>query len=434
MKKSLTLLFLAAFLIRLIALDQSFWLDETTTARVVKNLSFSQIFTQFSPHDFHPPLYYWFMKSWSNLFGYSEISLRLPSVIFSLLTGWVVYKIVKLLNSQATAMWAAAFFLFNPLIVYYSQEARMYMMATFLLTTALYFFLKILNIKYQRSNAHIKNQILFGLFISLSFLTFYGSIFLIIPMLFWLLYKKQYYTFLITFSLFLASFLLISPLLYRQFLNSQIVVSTVLNWKQVLGPASLKNLVLIPIKFTTGRIDFQPLFGLWTAFIFYFVIKNSLLLFLFFSPIFLGVIFSFFTPLLQYFRFIYLLPIMTILLASSTNTTIIRIIVAGGFIIFSSAYLLNPQYHREDWKSLVKNLPTNKVYAVASSKDPVLFYNSKILVEDISKPKNEKELIIIPYAVEIYGVDYRSDLTKRNFKLLDTKSFRGVSFEKWSKQ
>ena len=32
--------------------------------------------------DFHPPLYYLVLKAWSSVFGYSEFSLRLPSVIF----------------------------------------------------------------------------------------------------------------------------------------------------------------------------------------------------------------------------------------------------------------------------------------------------------------------------------------------------------------
>ena len=72
------------------------------------------------------------------MFGYSEIALRMPSILFSLLTGYVVYLI--------GGIWSAAFFLFNPLIVYYSQEARMYMMVTFFLTASLYYFLKSKNL------------------------------------------------------------------------------------------------------------------------------------------------------------------------------------------------------------------------------------------------------------------------------------------------
>jgi len=175
--KKILLIFIFAFLIRLIALNQSLWLDEAITASVVRSFSFFQIITKFSPTDFHPPLYYLFMKLWTNMFGYSEIALRMPSVLFSLMTGYVVYLI--------GGVWAMAFFLFNPLIVYYSQEARMYMMVTFFLTVALYYFLK------------NNKQILFGLFISLAFLTFYGSIFLIVSFLIYSLYKKNYKFFIL---------------------------------------------------------------------------------------------------------------------------------------------------------------------------------------------------------------------------------------------
>ena len=119
LNKKIFFIFFFAFLIRLIALNQSLWLDEAVTANVVKNFDFAQIISKFSPTDFHPPLYYLFMKLWTNFFGYSEIALRMPSVLFSLLTGYVIYLI--------GGIWSAAFFLFNPLIVYYSQEARMYM-------------------------------------------------------------------------------------------------------------------------------------------------------------------------------------------------------------------------------------------------------------------------------------------------------------------
>src|SRR3990167_1765852 len=131
-KKILLIIFFLAFLIRLIAIDQSLWLDEATTARVVQPYGYREILVRFSPTDFHPPLYYLFMKMWSNIFGYSEIALRMPSVIFSLVTGYVVYLIGKKLfnndsglasltrmtKSQLFGLWAAAFFLFNPLIVY----------------------------------------------------------------------------------------------------------------------------------------------------------------------------------------------------------------------------------------------------------------------------------------------------------------------------
>jgi len=142
MNKKIFLVFFFAFLIRLIALNQSLWLDEAVTAKVVMTYGFTEIVSKFSPTDFHPPLYYLLMKLWTNIFGYSEVALRMPSVIFSLLTGWIIFKICRLRLGHGEPLWTAAFFLFNPLVVFYSQEARMYMMATFLLTGGLYYFFK----------------------------------------------------------------------------------------------------------------------------------------------------------------------------------------------------------------------------------------------------------------------------------------------------
>jgi len=100
MRKKLVILFIVSFLIRLIALNQSLWLDEATTAKVVSQFSFFNIIFKFSPFDFHPPLYYLFMKIWVSLFGLSEVSLRFPSIIFSLLTGLLIYKIGQLIEDK----------------------------------------------------------------------------------------------------------------------------------------------------------------------------------------------------------------------------------------------------------------------------------------------------------------------------------------------
>ncbi len=439
------LVFLSAFLIRLIALNQSLWLDEAVTANVVKNFRLSQIISGFSPNDFHPPLYYLFMKLWTNFFGYSEIALRMPSVLFSLLTGYVIYVI--------GGIWSAAFFLFNPLIIYYSQEARMYIMATLFLTVSLYFLLTSLRVNEFKK----RNLILFNLFIILSFYTFYGSIFMIVSMYIYLLYKKQYKMFFVSCFLFLVSFILINPLLYQQFLHSRIALSNVTNWSLVLGKANIKNLLLIPIKFSIGRISFYPkwlywgIAGIWTGFILYQIlkIKNQsgksrlkniyLFYYLLIFPLVLGFLVSFFIPMLQYFRFIYLIPIMTILLSLNKNTSMYRYIVIIGFVVFSSAYLLLPQFHREDWKNLVKNLPKDKpVYMIKASSDPVKYYDNKLITIPLlptqSGLEEQEEIIVIPYTADIYGFDYKKSLTKSGYQQKEVKNFRELSFEIWSRR
>ncbi len=471
MSKKLFFIFLFAFLIRLISLNQSLWLDEATTARVVREYELTRIVNEFSPNDFHPPLYYLFMKGWTNIFGYSEAALRFPSIIFSLGVGWFVYL--------TGGIWPAIFFLFNPLIIYYSQEARMYMMATFFLTGVLYYFIKISNLKTQnscsqswklcdgrRANLQLKWSILFGLFLILSLLTFYGSVFLIAAFLVYFLYKKQYKYFILNTLYLILFFLLISPLFYQQFINSKIVLANVSHWSLVLGKANLKNLLLIPIKFSIGRIDFYPKWiyyavtGVWTIFVFFSLFKNLklknkkllktpaysagreklelkiLFAYLFIFPLLLGFFVSFFTPLLQYFRFIYLIPIMAILLAKNKGS-LNQYILAAGFLVFSFAYLLFPQFHREDWRSLAKDIPARSVvYMIKSSSDPIKYYRPDLEIKELEKLadlKNFKKIIVIPYTAQIYGLDYQQKLIDQNFSLKKKISYREVVAEIWVK-
>lgn len=441
MKNKLVIVVIIAFILRLIALSQSLWLDETTSARVVSEYSYQQIIQKFSPTDFHPPLYYLLLKLWTSIFGLSEISLRFPSIIFSLLTGLLIYLIGKKMHSKELGFWASVFFLFNPLVVYYSQEARMYIMATFLLTTSFYYFLKISNLK----SKIILNTIFFSLFSSLSFLTFYGSLFFIITILIYLLFKKRYKYFFISFLFLLFSFLITSPLLYQQFSNAQKQLVIVLNWQQVLGKANIKNLLLIFLKFSFGRISFHPkviyylISGLWTVFIFYYAFvggfKNKRLFFFFTAPIILGLIFSFFTPLFSYFRFLYLLPIFSLFLSYGVKKRRLRLIIISGFVILSLVYLLNPVFHREDWKKLSQHLTTSeRIYMIASSSDPIKYYRKDIIIYNLQELKNtsDKKIIVVPYSADIYGIDYQKILKDRNYQLENKKTFRGLIIENWS--
>ncbi len=455
------LILAVGFILRLISIDQSLWLDEAVTAKAVSAYKFFDIPKFFSPADFHPPLYYLLMKLWTNIFGYSEISLRMPSIIFSILTGYVVYLIGKRLKNRQVGVWAAVFFLFNPLIVYYSQEARMYMMTVFFLTMALYFFVRIINIgelnsnrmskvKSQKSKAKVKSQkisktLMFSIFIILGFYTFYGTVFLIVAMLVYLIFKRQYRELLVIGCWLFVAGLIISPLLYRQMVNSKQALATVSNWSLVLGKANLKNLLLIPLKFSFGRISFYPkgiyylVSGLWSLFIFAVLLKaglkNKLLLFLFVFPLILGLVFSFSSPLLQYFRFLFLLPIMSILLTLGTKDWQ-RWVIVFGFLILSLIYLFCPFFHREDWKSLARNISKDKpVYIILPSSDALSYYKKDLnfndLREIVDKSITSKKIIVIPYTSDIYGLDYQKILREKGFKLNRISSAYFLQMEEW---
>ena len=414
MTKKIIFLIFITLALRLISLNQSLWLDETISANVVKNYSYQEIITKFGPGDFHPPFFYLTLKAWTSVFGFSEIGLRSLSVLFSLITIFLVYK--------NFGFWPSLLLSVNPLFVYYSQEARMYSMVTLLVLLSF--------LSFQ------KNKIfLYFLFTFLSLFTFYGLIFFFVSVSLYFLIKKDYKNFIIYSFAPALALIFLSPLLIIQYQNSRELLKSVLNWSSVLGTANLKNLLLIPVKFAIGRISFYPkiiyylisailVIPLWTI-LFFKSFKNRQVSFIFWSTLIIGFIFSLFTPMFQYFRFLYLLPFFCILLRKSYFYSFI-------FFIFSCIYLFNPAFHREEWKSLVASLP-NTIYMIKTASDPVIYYNSNIKIIDLATPPTENKITVIPYISEIHGLDYQTNLQKLGYQKISTQSFRELTTEIWSK-
>ena len=460
MTKKIFLVFFFAFVIRLIALDQSLWLDEAVTAKVVMSYSYTEIINKFSPTDFHPPLYYLFMKAWTNVFGYSEVALRMPSVLFCLMSGYLIYLI--------GGIWAATFFLLNPLIIYYSQDARMYMMATFFIAVNFSFYLALSDERSPQGQKPIAmttiSSVCFILTILLSMLTFYGSIFYFGAVIIFTFFKKQFKLFALSVLSLVGSLVLLYPLLSVQMQYSGVVLTQVKNWRATLGTVTVKQLILFPLKFATGRISFEPkslyflIGGIWAAFLGLVIVKEipriaslprndtdtgqarMTLLFFTVIPITLGVIISFHTPLLQYFRFQFVIIFLSILLAVSTiKYPRLRTVIIIGSVIWSFVYLVNPSFHREDWKELSVNLLSeNKpVYIVASSADPLTYYvpflASRSLESLVSVSPQEDKIIIIPYTADIHGINYKKELTKYKYELLEQKNVHGIDYEIWKR-
>lgn len=415
MSKKLLIIIILSLGLRLLSLNQSLWLDEAISANVAKNYSYQNIVTQFSPSDFHPPLHYFVLKFWTSVFGYSEFSLRLPSVIFSLLTVLLVFKIF--------GFWPSLLLAANPLYLYYSQEARMYSLATLLVFSAY--------LAFQH-----RKIFLYFLFVFLSLSVFYGTIFVFIAVSLFFLIKKEFKKFFIYSAAMVLPLLFWSPLLVKQFESSRVLLQSVANWSSVLGSANLKNLLLIPIKFTLGRISFYPKIlyyllafvlavPLWLL-IFFKSFQRRLIAFIFWTTLIIGFIFSLFTPMFQYFRFLYLLPFLVILLRKS-------FFYFSVFLIFSLVYLFNPVFHREDWKTLSGSLP-DSVYMIPSAADPVKYYRSNIKIYDLSKSISDNQITVIPYVTEIHGLDYKSKLQQSGFALEKTTNFRQLTTEIWSRQ
>ena len=371
--RTLIYIAIAAFVVRLIAIGQSLWLDEATSALVVRDINLFEILQAFSPADFHPPLYYLVLKVWSWVFGTGEVALRILSVLFGVATVIVTYKIAELYNKGKLPVIAGILMATAPLHIYYSQEARMYAMTAFFVSLSAYF---LLLTKKRLSPIYV---VATGAWAGLAFLTDYMAVFFIpVIWLIWLLDKKlrkERLLFLIINLPLIFAALAILPLFIQQFSNALGVKASGSLWWNILGAFSIKNIFLVPTKFIIGRISFDNnlIYGLYagTALsVFGFLIFNAwrdkkkyLTLFLWLKlPVFLAIIVSLVIPVLYYFRLLFVLPALYILLAIG----LLKIrgkyflpvlgMVLGINILSSSIYLLNGNFHREDWEGMVEHI------------------------------------------------------------------------------
>jgi hypothetical protein len=124
-------LLLAAFL-RFYQLDaSSLWNDEGNSWAMLSR-SFGEIAAA-AAADIHPPGYYWLLKLWSLIFGDSAVAMRgLSAVLGVLLLALIAAIAQRAVRDHAGWRWypvlAVLLAAVNPFQIYYSQEARMYML------------------------------------------------------------------------------------------------------------------------------------------------------------------------------------------------------------------------------------------------------------------------------------------------------------------
>ena len=107
----------------LLYLTQSFWRDEVYSVFMsARSIPF------FVTHlSFEPPFYYLLLHFWMKLFGQSEVAVRSLSLLaFSIATGIVILWSEKLFKKHWLSWWLPIFFFLNPMLLYYSMEARTY--------------------------------------------------------------------------------------------------------------------------------------------------------------------------------------------------------------------------------------------------------------------------------------------------------------------
>ena len=121
-----------AALLRLTTLSvQSLWLDEGYTVRLLR-MPFGQMIRTVPKTESTPYLYYVVAWVWTHAFGLGEYGVRSLSALAGIATVPVVYLAARWLAGRRAAAIAGLLVAVSPVMVWFSQEARSYALATLL--------------------------------------------------------------------------------------------------------------------------------------------------------------------------------------------------------------------------------------------------------------------------------------------------------------
>lgn len=359
--KYLILILILGLGLRLITLDQSFWLDEASQAQMSAR-AISRIWSGRTT-DFHPPLFYLIAHYWM-IFGHSEIWLRLPSVVFGVTNIYVIYLLVKQLRlgqklslgffSVNSEVFAAFLLAVNPFHIYYSQEFRSYILICLLGTLAM-----LSLVKSAFKSLALVNTLMIYTHYSAIFLIFTQSIYLVV-------YEKEKLRKFLSSSLItLLLYLPWIPQLLRQLSSGMNIDNFLPGWHSVLSLSPLKTLPITLFKLVAGRITLvsAPLYLIYMSFVIVVVFLSfrairthkHLLYTWVFMPVLLMILTSFIFPQNQPFRVIYIIPAMVIISTQAClrypklfTTFFLYIAFFGNLLYFTRVRL-----QREEWRQAI---------------------------------------------------------------------------------
>ena len=107
--------------------------------------SFGHMLHEVKTSESNPPLYYVLAWGWARAFGRDEWGIRSLSALFGTLTVALGYPIGRQLASRRVGLILAGLLAFNPMLIWYSQEARSYSLLVFFGALSFLFFLRALD-------------------------------------------------------------------------------------------------------------------------------------------------------------------------------------------------------------------------------------------------------------------------------------------------
>lgn len=172
--------------LRFATLDvQSFGHDEAITAGRVVLPDLRDTLAKVWTSETTPPLYYVVAWVWSKPFGTGEVGLRALSALAGTAVVPVAYGAAKALVSRRAGLTAAALVATNPMLVWYSQEARSYSLLVLVTALSFLFFAS----ARERPSARALGG--WAVASALALATHYFALFVVVPEAIWLLARAS---------------------------------------------------------------------------------------------------------------------------------------------------------------------------------------------------------------------------------------------------
>lgn len=148
--------------------------DEAIYAKVFHESLANSNFTHFTflgrPWIDKPPLYFWLMRISETLFNESELSLRLPSAMLTILSIFLVYKIpINISKDKITGLFSALILLSTALFIFAGRQLRLDIPVTSMILFSFYCFLNA-NKNVKKGNIHILWSTAFAIGLASAFL------------------------------------------------------------------------------------------------------------------------------------------------------------------------------------------------------------------------------------------------------------------------
>jgi len=169
--------------LRFATLDvQSLWYDEAVTAELLK-LDLAGLLRAIPDSESSPPLYYLLGWLWTHVFGTGEVGLRSLSALLGTATIPIVWALARRIGGAPAGVVAAVIVAVNPMLVWFSQEARAYALLVALAALATLLWLRALERPAPGRAAA------WGIAAALAVATHYYAIFLVGPQALWLVLR-----------------------------------------------------------------------------------------------------------------------------------------------------------------------------------------------------------------------------------------------------